>query len=175
MVQRRFGTATVELVRGDITQLDVEAFVYDITEDGKLGTGLGSAIQQRGGVAIQKQLDAIGGVATGDAVVTEAGLLPADWIIHANGPKFREEHEDLKLQRATSSALARAEEKGIRRLAIPPIGTGIYQVPLDLCARVMVETIANHLSNGSKIEKVLLVAPDPREFEPFRAELEKEA
>ena len=171
MAEKQIGDKVLRLVRGDITDMEVEAFVFDITEDVKLGSGYGGAIQQRGGIVIQKLLDEIGSCPTGEAVVTEAGILKADWIIHANGPKFREEDEEGKLRKTVRSALSRADEKGIKRLAFPPIGTGLYQVPLDLCCRVMVDTIAEHLTNGSTLDEVLIVAPDPREFTPFKAKI----
>ncbi len=175
MAERHIGDKVLRLVRGDITDMEVEAFVFDITENVKLGSGFGGAIQQRGGVVIQKQLDEIGRCPTGEAVVTEAGLLKADWIIHANGPKFREEDEEAKLRSTIQSALTRAEEKGVKRLAFPPMGTGLYQVPLDLCTRVMVDTICGHLANGSGLEEVLIVAPDNREYNPFKATIEEGA
>ena len=175
MAEKKIGDRVLRLVRGDITDMEVEAFVFDITEDVRLGSGFGGAIQQRGGIVIQKQLDEIGSCPTGEAVVTEAGILKADWIIHANGPKFREEDEEGKLQQTVKSALARAEEKGVKRLAFPPMGTGLYQVPLDLCTRVMVDTISQHLANGSTLDEVLIVAPDNREFNPFKAKIEEGA
>jgi len=175
MVERKIGEKALRLVRGDITELDVGAFVYDITEDLKLGSGFGAAIQQRGGIVIQKELDEIGHLPTGEAVVTQAGILKADWIIYTNGPKFREPDEEDKLRKAIESALARAEEKGVQKLAIPPIGTGLYQVPMDLCARVTVDAVDRHLHNSTNLEEVLLVAPDEREFKPFRAAVEKGA
>ena len=175
MTEKKIGDKVLRLVRGDITDMEIEAFVFDITEDVKLGSGFGGAIQQRGGIVIQKALDEIGSCPTGEAVVTEAGILKADWIIHANGPKFREEDEEAKLKKTVESILARAEEKGIKRLAFPPIGTGLYQVPLDLCTRVMVDTISQHLANGSTLDEVLIVAPDNREFNPFKAKIEEGA
>jgi O-acetyl-ADP-ribose deacetylase (regulator of RNase III) len=175
MVERKIGDKRLRLVRGDITDIEVEAFVFDITQNAKLGSGFGGAIQQRGGIVIQKELDEIGSVRTGEAVVTQAGVLKAHYIIHVNGPKFREEDEEGKLARATTAALARAEEKGIKQLAFPPIGTGMYQVPMDLCARVMVDTISRHLANGSGLEDVLIVVQDPREIGPFTAKLEEGA
>lgn len=175
MVERKIGDKSLRLVREDITEMEVDAFVFDVTEDLKLGSGFGSAIQQRGGIVIQKELDEIGSCPTGEAVVTEAGILKADWIIHANGPKFREEDEEGKLRKTVQSALARAEEKGVKRLAFSPMGTGLYQVPLDLCSRVMVETITEHLANGSTLEEVLIAAPDNREFDPFKAQIEEGA
>jgi O-acetyl-ADP-ribose deacetylase (regulator of RNase III) len=175
MAEKKIGDKVLRLVREDITEMEVDAFVFDITEDVKLGSGFGGAIQQRGGIVIQKALDEIGSYPTGEAVVTEAGILKADWIIHANGPKFREEDEEAKLRKTVQSVLARAEEKGVKRLAFPPMGTGLYQVPLDLCTRVMVDTISEHLANGSTIDEVLIAAPDNREFNPFKAKIEEGA
>ena len=175
MAEKKIGNKVLRLVRGDITDMEIGAFVFDITDDVKLGSGFGGAIQQRGGIVIQKELDEIGSCPTGEAVVTEAGILKADWIIHANGPKFREEDEEGKLRKTVQSALARAEEKGVKRLAFPPMGTGLYQVPLDLCTRVMVETISQHLANGSTLDEVVIVAPDNREFNPFKAKIEEGA
>lgn len=159
----------MRLVRGDITDLDVEAFVYDITEDVQLGSGYGGAIQQRGGVAIQKELNAIGSCPTGEAVVTTAGELKARYIIHTNGPKFHEPDTEGKLRRAVQSVLAQAEKKGIKQVAFPPIGTGLYQVPLDLCVRVMMDTVEAHLKAGGTVKEVIFVALDSREYEPFAA------
>lgn len=169
----RIGDKSLNLVRGDITSLEVDAFVFDIAEDAKLGSGFGAAIQQRRGIAIQKELDAFGSIPTGTAVVTDAGLLKAGHIIHANGPKFREVDEEGKLRAAIEAALARAEEIGAGTLAFPPIGTGLYQVPLDLCSRVMIETILEHLGGNGGLREVLIVAPDSREYEPFKARLEE--
>ncbi len=173
MVERTIGDKRFRMVRGDITEIDAEAFVFDITEDAKLGSGFGGAIQQRGGIVIQKELDEIGSVPTGEAVVTQAGILKADYIIHVNGPKFREEDEREKLERAVTSVLARAEETGVKNIAFPPIGTGMYQVPMDLCANVMVDTISRHLANGSNLEEVLIVVQDPREITPFEAKFQE--
>lgn len=175
MVERTIGGKRLRMVRGDITEVEVDAFVFDITEDAKLGSGFGGAIQQRGGIVIQKELDEIGSVPKGEAVVTQAGILNAEYIIHVNGPKFREEDERGKLERAVKSVLARAEENGIKQVAFPPIGTGMYQVPMDLCADVMVETISSHLANGSSLDEVLIVVQDPREITPFEAKIQEGA
>jgi O-acetyl-ADP-ribose deacetylase (regulator of RNase III) len=175
MVERRIGERVLRLIRGDLTALDIEAFVFDIDSDMKLGAGFGSAIQRRGGIVIQKELEQIGSCPTGEAVVTQAGILKADYIIHVNGPKFREDDEEEKLRSATESALRRADEKGIKRLAFPPIGTGLYQVPMDLCVRVMVDTVAEHLQNNTTLEEVLFVTMDQREYDPFKDRIEQGA
>jgi O-acetyl-ADP-ribose deacetylase (regulator of RNase III) len=161
------------LVRGDVTNLEVQAFVFDITADCQLGSGYGGAIAQRGGKAVQDELNSIGTLATGEAAVTGAGEMKARYIIHTNGPKYHEPGTAEKLEKATKSVLCRADEKGITELALPPIGTGMYQVPLDLCAKVMVDTVAEHLRNGkTSLEVVSFVALDSREYKPLRAKIE---
>ena len=172
MVEKKVGDTLIRLTVDDITDMDVEAFVYDITSDAKLGSGFGGAITQRGGPKVQEELDTIGNVPTGEAVTTSAGRLKAEYIIHINGPKFYEPDTEDKLRRATQAALKQAEEKGVTRLAFPPVGTGLYQVPLDLCARVMVDTVEEHLKGNTGLKEVLFAALDTREFTPFQSRLE---
>jgi O-acetyl-ADP-ribose deacetylase (regulator of RNase III) len=174
-VERRIGERVIRLVRADITDMEVDAFVYDITEDVQLGSGFGSAIQQRGGVKIQEALDAIGRCPVGEAVITTAGLLKAKHIIHANGPKFCEPDEEGKLRRATRAALKLADDSGIESLALPPMGTGLYQVPVALCARVMVDAVAEHLAGETSLREVLFVIPDSRERGAFEGRIREGA
>ena len=172
MVEKKIGDKLIRLIVDDITDIDVEAFVFDITSDAKLGSGFGGAIAQRGGLTVQEELDAIGNVSTGEAVTTSAGKLKAKYIVHVNGPKFHEPDTEGKLRQATQAALKQAEEKGVTTLAFPPVGTGLYQVPLDLCARVMVDTVEEHLKGNTNLEEVLFVALDTREFTPLQSKLE---
>ena len=163
MVEKKVGDKVIRLVVGDITDIEIQAFVFDITEDAKLGSGYGGAITGRAGKVVQDALDEIGKVATGDAVITTAGKMKAEHIIHTNGPKFHEPDTEGKLSRAMASVLEVAEENDIKQLALPPIGTGMYQVPGDLCARVMVGAVVSHLEGDSKLEEVIFVALNSRE------------
>ena len=171
MMERRLNGAVVRVVQGDITDLEVEAFVYDARPDLVLGSGYGGAIAQRGGPAIQAELKTKGPLEVGQATVSGAGNLKAKHIIHAVGPKFQEPDEERKLRQATLEALRRAEEAGITQVALPPMGTGLYGVPLDVCSRVMVEAVKEHLSSAPKIKEVVFVAVDAREYQPFEARL----
>ena len=175
MVERKIGNKVIRVVRDDITDMEVDAFVFDITEDLKVGSGHGSAIQQRGGVKIQEALDAIGSCPVGEAVITTGGLLKAKHIIHANGPKFCEPDEEGKLRRATLAVLRLADENGIATLAFPPMGSGLYQVPIDLCARVTVDTVVEHLAGETSLREVLFVIPDSRERGAFEARIQEGA
>ncbi|MDJ0766914.1 MAG: macro domain-containing protein [Myxococcota bacterium] len=170
-VEKNVGSSVIRLAKGDITDLDVEAFVYDVMEDAKLGTGYGSAIMARGGKVVQDELDAIGSCPKGAAVVTSAGRMKAKFIIHVNGPKFHEPDQEGKLAQAVQNALKRADEKEIGQLAFPPIGTGFYQVDLQMCARVMVDVVTEYLRGNTGIKEVIFVGFDTREFNPFKANL----
>jgi len=172
MVEKRIGGKVIRLVEGDITDMEVEAFVFDITEDAKLGTGYGGAIMIRGGKTIQEELDEIGQVPKAKAVITSAGKMKAKHIIHLNGPKFYEADEEGKLRKATKNALELADENNIKQLAFPPVGTGLYQVDLNLCADVMVDTVAKHLKGKTGLDEVLFVALDTREYTPLKAKIQ---
>lgn len=167
MVERRVGDKVIRLIRGDITDMEVDAFVFDLTADCKLGSGYGGAIATRGGKVVQDQLGAVGTLPTGEAVVTTGGNLKAKFVIHVNGPKFHEPDTPGKLARSVQSALRRADEKGLAALAFPPIGTGLYQVPMDLCAKVLLDTVGEHLKGSTSLREVLFVALDSREYAPF--------
>jgi O-acetyl-ADP-ribose deacetylase (regulator of RNase III) len=169
--QVRIGRSSVGLMRGDITDLEVDAFVFYARGDLALGSGFGTAISQRGGPAVQKELNELGPVETGHAVVTGAGRLKAAWIVHAVGPKFNEPDTEGKLRSTVLNALAAAEGKHVRRIALPAMGAGFYAVPLDLCARVMVEAIQDYLRGETGIEEVVLCVVDQREFAPFESQL----
>ncbi len=173
MEEKVIGSRVVRLIRGDITDLEVEAFVFDITEDLKLGSGYGGAIAQRGGPSVQKELEGLGRLPVGEAVITSAGNMKATHIVHVNGPKFHEPDTEGKLRRAVAAALAAAKERGIRQIAFPLIGTGLYQVPLELSARVLMETITMHLAGDTSLDEVLLVALDSREWAPLAAYFSK--
>jgi len=172
MVERKIGDKVIRVVRDDITDMEVEAFVYDLTSNCKLDSGYGGAIAVRGGKTVQEELDKIGELPKGEAVITAAGKMKAKHIVHANGPKFLESDTEGKLTRATESALQVAKENGLKQLAFPPMGTGLYQVPLDVCTRVMVSAVVKHLQGDTSLEEVILVGLDSREYEPWRKEVE---
>jgi O-acetyl-ADP-ribose deacetylase (regulator of RNase III) len=137
-----------------------------------LGAGFGRAIAARGGMSIQEELKAYGRISTGEAVITSAGELNSKFIIHAVGPRFQEAETEQKLRMTMQSTLKVAKDKGIRKIAFPPMGTGFYGIPLDLCARVMLETIKKHLSEDSLLEEVVICVIDNREFNAFQSKWE---
>ena len=168
---KQIGQSVVRLVKGDITDLDVDAFVFYAQPDLALGSGYGTSISVRGGLAVQKELQELGPQATGEAVVSTAGNLKAKHIIHAVGPRFQERDTEAKLQVTVRNVLKRAEENEIRTIALPAMGAGYYGIPADLSARVMLETIRNHLEGETGIKEVIICVLDMGQYDAFHGPL----
>jgi O-acetyl-ADP-ribose deacetylase len=165
--------ASVELVKGDITVLEVDAVVNAANEHLQLGAGVAGAIARRGGPSIQRECDRIGRCATGGAVVTGGGGLPAKWVIHAVGPVWRggNANEGELLASAVASALARAEQIGAKSVALPALSTGIYGFPMERAAEISVLEARRFAAGARKVERILFCLFDERALAVFRKAL----
>jgi O-acetyl-ADP-ribose deacetylase (regulator of RNase III) len=163
----------LEIVEGDITEVEVEAIVNAANEKLKLGSGVAGAIRRKGGPSIQEECDRIGHSAVGTAVMTGAGNLRAKQVIHAVGPKMGEGDEDRKLAAAVRASLALADRNGLRSIALPAISTGVFGFPLDRAARITLTEIHRYLQGGTKIERVVVVLHGEDAFNTFRRELRR--
>jgi O-acetyl-ADP-ribose deacetylase len=133
----------LRLVKGDITQRNVDAIVNAANSYLKHGGGVAAAIVREGGAIIQEESDKIvtckGRVPVGSAVATTSGKLPCKAVIHTVGPMMGEGNEDYKLKKAVRSCLLLASEKGFRSISMPAISSGIFGFPKDRCAKILVE------------------------------------
>jgi O-acetyl-ADP-ribose deacetylase (regulator of RNase III) len=163
----------LELIEGDISELEVEALVNPANESLKLGTGVAGAIKKRGGPSIQEECDRIGGTPVGTAVMTGAGKLKAKRVIHAVGPRMGDGDEDRKLAAAVRAALALADRNGLRSIALPAISTGNFGFPIDRAARIMLTEIHRYLQGGTKLERVVVCLWGDDAFDTFRRELRR--
>ena len=171
--EKMVNKSKIRLETTDITDLDIEAFVYYASEDLQLGTGFGTCISLRGGPSIQKELEEIGGAKLTEAVISEAGEMKAQYIIHAVGPKFLEEDLESKLAKTVHSALEAADKKGIPRVALPAMGAGFYGVPIETSAEVTVDSVSKYLQNASNIQEVVLCMLDSKQYKAFQQRLAK--
>lgn len=170
---KKIGNCKIRLIRNDVTDMDVESFVFYAESDLKLGTGFGTAISLRGGLGIQKELDELGPCKVGEAVVTSGGKLKAQHIIHAVGPKFQEEDTESKLYQTIKSAIQAAEKKGIQVIAMPPMGTGFYGIPRDVSAKITIKALKDTLSsNNTSIKEVIICLVDMWELPIFKTQLD---
>lgn len=170
--EKTINQTKVRVTREDITLMDIQSFVYYAQHDLKLGSGFGNAITMRGGPKIEKEVIQLGPLQTGESVVSGAGELKAEFIVHAVGPRFQEQDTEQKLRSTVLSALTKATEKGIKKIAFPPMGCGFYGVPLDLSAKVTMEAFKEHLSTNTGFEEVVLCVTDNRETPFFTKALE---
>lgn len=162
-------TETIELVQGDITELDVDAIVNAANEHLVLGSGVAGAIRTKGGPSIQEECNRIGGTFVGGAVITTGGNLKARYVIHAVGPRMGEGNEDEKLRNAVFNSLKAADENGLRSIAFPAISTGIFGFPKERCARIMKRTIEKYLEevHNTTLEKIIISLYDNETFKIF--------
>ncbi|MDZ7296341.1 MAG: macro domain-containing protein, partial [candidate division KSB1 bacterium] len=127
---------TIELVQGDITEMDTDAIVNAANERLAHGGGVAGAIVRKGGPVIQEESNAWvrahGRVPTGGAAITSGGSLKARFVIHAVGPVMGSGNEGEKIRQATLASLRLAEEHNLASIAFPAISTGIFGCPMDL-------------------------------------------
>ncbi|WP_214402708.1 O-acetyl-ADP-ribose deacetylase [Pseudonocardia lacus] len=152
----------IALVRGDITEADVDAVVNAANSSLLGGGGVDGAIHRRGGpqiLAACRELRATtlpDGLPTGRAVATTAGRLPARWVIHTVGPVHakREDRSHL-LASCYRESLRVADELGARSVAFPAISAGVYGWPMDDAARIAVTTVRETPTNVAEVRFVL--------------------
>jgi O-acetyl-ADP-ribose deacetylase (regulator of RNase III) len=143
----------IEIVRGDITTLDVDAIVNAASPALRGGGGVDGAIHRAAGPGLLDELLRFPGCEPGDAVLTGGHRLPARWVVHAVGPIWRggTAGEPATLRRAYDSAFARAREAGARSIAFPAISTGVYGYPRREAARVALDAMRAHEAEFDRV------------------------
>lgn len=156
----------IEVIKGDITKIAVDAIVNAANSSLMGGGGVDGAIHRAGGPAILEACKRIvakqGSCPTGKAVMTTAGNLPAKYVIHTVGPVWNGGHrnEPELLANCYKNSLQLAVENGCKTLAFPNISTGVYRFPKPEAARIVVQTVHDFLQTTDAIEKVIFVCFD---------------
>lgn len=162
-------------MQGDITKVPADAIVNAANAALAGGGGVDGAIHRAGGPKIMAQLKEvrarIGQCATGEAVVTTAGELPAKWVIHAVGPVYRpgaEGQEEL-LAACYQRSMKLAAERGARVVTFPSISTGAYGYPVEEAARIAVGAVAEALRDeANPVTNAIFVLFDGATFEAYQ-------
>jgi O-acetyl-ADP-ribose deacetylase (regulator of RNase III) len=162
----------ITVVRGDITEQDVDAVVNAANSSLMGGGGVDGAIHRRGGPAILEECKRLraerypGGLPTGEAVATTAGDLPARWVIHTVGPVYAKSEDRSGLLASCHTASLRvADQLGAGTVAFPAISTGVYGYPLEEAAPVAVGAVRGAVTGVREVRFVLFDETAYRAFE----------
>jgi O-acetyl-ADP-ribose deacetylase len=165
---------SLELIEGDITEMDTDAIVNAANARLILGGGVAGAIARKGGPEIQAECDRIGGTFVGGAAITTGGRLKARHVIHAVGPRLGEGNEDEKLTNATRNSLKVADENNLKSIAFPAISTGIFGFPIRRCAEIMLGTTLDYLKGETGLERVVFCLFGDDSYKVFENQLKQE-
>jgi O-acetyl-ADP-ribose deacetylase len=168
----------IEIIKADITEIQVDAIVNAANTSLLGGGGVDGAIHRKGGKAILDDCVKIrnkqGGCKVGDAVITTAGNLPAKYVIHTVGPFWNDgkSFEEELLKNCYLSVLELAVENNIKTIAFPGISTGIYRFPKDKAAGIAIKTVKD-FDKISEIDKVIFVCFDEENYQIYEHFLER--
>jgi O-acetyl-ADP-ribose deacetylase (regulator of RNase III) len=150
----------IAIQQGDLTEMDADAIVNAANNELILGGGVAGAIRRKGGDEIQRECDAIGTIPIGYAAITTGGKLKARFVIHAASMQLGGKTNANSLRHSTAHALKIANERGLKSIAFPAVGTGIAGFPLKDCAEIMLREVAQHLRGETSLETVYFVLFD---------------
>ncbi len=163
----------IEVVKGDITGLPVDAIVNAANSRLAGGGGVDGAIHRAAGPGLLKECATLGGCPTGSAKITWGYNLPAKYVIHAVGPVWHggNRNEPVLLAGCYRRSLELAVENNVRSIAFPAISCGVYHFPIDQAAWIAVNEVATFLESNNSLEKVIFVCFDDTIQKAIEAEL----
>lgn len=143
----RYKNIQINIILGDITEIEADAIVNAANNILLGGGGVDGAIHKVGGKRILEQCKKIGGCPTGEARITTAGNLPSKYVIHTVGPIYEngEEREQKLLYNAYYNSLMLAKEYSIKTIAFPSISTGAYGYPIEDAMKIAVKAIMDFI------------------------------
>lgn len=161
----------IELYRGDITKLKVDAIVNAANTSLLGGGGVDGAIHRAAGEELLEECRTLNGCKTGDAKITKGYNLPAKYVIHTVGPVWsfiRKKISNEKLESAYRRSLELALENNIKTIAFPNISTGVYRFPKEKAAEIAINTVKDFIQKHIEIEKVIFAVFDEQNYKIYK-------
>jgi len=149
----------IQIARGDITKLDVDAIVNAANTTLLGGSGVDGAIHRAAGPELLAECRTLGGCRSGEAKITRGYRLPARFVIHTVGPVWRggKHGEPETLANCYRNSLQLAVENEIKTIAFPAISCGAYGYPVEEAAQIAFKTTRDFLATSDEIRKVIFV------------------
>lgn len=153
----------IEVVYGNIVkQPDADALVNSANANLRLGSGIAGAIHTAAGPELEEFCKPFAPLAFGKAIITPGFKLPNPWVIHVRAASYINHDEpEQVLKDALESMLLVAKANGIRSLAMPAIGTGVFKFPPTLAAAITAEVLRRHSEQGSTLQWVRICVANP--------------
>lgn len=155
----------IELYKGDITKLKVDAVVNAANKSLLGGGGVDGAIHRAAGKELLAACRLLNGCATGDAKISKGYNLPAKYVIHTVGPIWSGSEDDAELLRSCyRRSLELALEYNLKSIAFPNISTGVYRFPKQEAGEIAIAAVQDFLSKNTSIEKVIFAVFDDENY-----------
>lgn len=157
----------IQILRADITALEVDAIVNAANQTLLGGGGVDGAIHRAAGPRLKAFCRTLGGCPTGEAKITPGFDLPAKWVIHTVGPVWHggDAHEPTLLANCYRNSLALAAGQGVHTIAFPSISTGVYGYPIDEAARIAIGVMREFEPDFDRIIACCFSEKDKRAYE----------
>lgn len=161
--------AVIEVIKSDITQLDVDTIINSANSSLLGGGGVDGAIHKVAGTRLLQKCKTLGGCATGEAKITKGYNLKARFVIHTVGPVWHggQKNESDLLASCYRKSLLLAVEYNCISIAFPNISTGVYGFPKKLAAEIAIREVRSFLIKNKTISKVLFCCFDSENFEIY--------
>ncbi len=171
----------IQIIKGDITEMEVSIIVNAANSSLLGGGGVDGAIHRKGGSAILEACRGIrnrqGGCKVGEAVSTPAGNLKANYVVHTVGPKYHANTPEIKLREQLLSCYDKSMQLAVQlsatSIAFPNISTGIYSYPKPKAAKEVLEWFDAHKKSFSSIQEVCFVCFDEENYQLYKETYKK--
>lgn len=161
----------IEILKGDITKLNVDAIVNAANRTLLGGRGVDGAIHRAAGKELLAECKTLNGCETGQSKITKGYNLPAKYVIHTVGPVWYggSKNEPELLKSCYTTALNLAKENNIKTIAFPAISCGVYHFPIDKACKIAYDAVNEFINKYYCLEKVIFIDINDRIIETYKS------